>query len=515
MPSFPARESPSGRRVAGAASPPRRPAQVSPVYSRGVAGLVQALQRLQTTASAMHTGAHPDDEDTALIARARPRRSRARGLSLAQSRRRRPEHHRHRAVRRARRHPHRGAAAGADARRRRSVLHPRLRLRLHQDDRGSGREVGRGAHPRRHGARDPPLSAARADPRALQRHARRRPRPAPARRQADAARVQGRRRSGRVPRADRGRPASVAGEEAVRAAGLPADPANEPTLRLPTGRLRSGARPHATPRSRWKAAASTSRRRWACVERARPKASNLRPPDRARPSAAGARRGDAASERLRRHRHARSPGCATLAGLPAGALAARADGAWTTRCAAALDESGRRCARRRTIVPGAGRAAWRRRAPRARRCSSAAGAGRGARPTPTSCSRIKEARLRGRPGARRGPRRRRAGRSRDRRARRDAARDRATCSCPTGAPIAAESGHGCRAPTRHGRPRRPRRRPTAAGPSNPFARFFRETPTRRDAFTRDGATDAPFTAAVLAGDAAHRATCSSGPASTP
>jgi LmbE family N-acetylglucosaminyl deacetylase len=44
-------------------------AQVRPVYSRGVAGLIEALQRAQTTASAMHTGAHPDDEDTALIAR--------------------------------------------------------------------------------------------------------------------------------------------------------------------------------------------------------------------------------------------------------------------------------------------------------------------------------------------------------------------------------------------------------------------------------------------------------------
>jgi len=44
-------------------------AQVRPIYSRGAAGLVQALERLRTTASAMHTAAHPDDEDTALIAR--------------------------------------------------------------------------------------------------------------------------------------------------------------------------------------------------------------------------------------------------------------------------------------------------------------------------------------------------------------------------------------------------------------------------------------------------------------
>ena len=45
------------------------PSQVRPVYSLGAAGLSQALLRLQTTASALHTGAHPDDEDSAFIAR--------------------------------------------------------------------------------------------------------------------------------------------------------------------------------------------------------------------------------------------------------------------------------------------------------------------------------------------------------------------------------------------------------------------------------------------------------------
>ncbi|MGH3164658.1 MAG: PIG-L family deacetylase, partial [Trebonia sp.] len=43
-------------------------AQVQPIYSRGTAGLVQQLQALGTTASVMQTGAHPDDEDSALIA---------------------------------------------------------------------------------------------------------------------------------------------------------------------------------------------------------------------------------------------------------------------------------------------------------------------------------------------------------------------------------------------------------------------------------------------------------------
>ncbi len=56
--------------VAGVAGWSLAPAaQVEPVYSRGAAGLVQAIERLRTTASAMHTAAHPDDEDTALIAR--------------------------------------------------------------------------------------------------------------------------------------------------------------------------------------------------------------------------------------------------------------------------------------------------------------------------------------------------------------------------------------------------------------------------------------------------------------
>lgn len=48
---------------------PSSDAQVRPVYDQGAAGLVQRLERLQTTGSALHTGAHPDDEDTAFIAR--------------------------------------------------------------------------------------------------------------------------------------------------------------------------------------------------------------------------------------------------------------------------------------------------------------------------------------------------------------------------------------------------------------------------------------------------------------
>ena len=58
-------------------------AQVRPVYDMGAAGLTQVLQRLQTTASVLHTGAHPDDEDSAFIARtARGDHARVAYLSL-------------------------------------------------------------------------------------------------------------------------------------------------------------------------------------------------------------------------------------------------------------------------------------------------------------------------------------------------------------------------------------------------------------------------------------------------
>lgn len=43
-------------------------AQVRPIYDQGASALARQLQRLQTTASVLHTGAHPDDEDSALVA---------------------------------------------------------------------------------------------------------------------------------------------------------------------------------------------------------------------------------------------------------------------------------------------------------------------------------------------------------------------------------------------------------------------------------------------------------------
>lgn len=62
---------------------PTARAQVRPIYDMGSAGLGQALKRLQTTASAMHTGAHPDDEDSGLLAYlARKEQARTSYLSL-------------------------------------------------------------------------------------------------------------------------------------------------------------------------------------------------------------------------------------------------------------------------------------------------------------------------------------------------------------------------------------------------------------------------------------------------
>ncbi len=49
----------------------------------GAIGLGQMLKRLQTTASALHTGAHPDDEDSGLLAYlARHEQARTAYLSL-------------------------------------------------------------------------------------------------------------------------------------------------------------------------------------------------------------------------------------------------------------------------------------------------------------------------------------------------------------------------------------------------------------------------------------------------
>jgi LmbE family N-acetylglucosaminyl deacetylase len=66
-----------------AAAVMRTGAQVRPIYDRGAAGLTHALLALQTTGSVLHIGAHPDDEDSAFLARvARGDHARVAYLSL-------------------------------------------------------------------------------------------------------------------------------------------------------------------------------------------------------------------------------------------------------------------------------------------------------------------------------------------------------------------------------------------------------------------------------------------------
>ena len=65
------------------ATAPLNNAQVRANYDNGVIGLGQMLKRLQTTASVLHTGAHPDDEDSGLLAYlARKEQARTAYLSL-------------------------------------------------------------------------------------------------------------------------------------------------------------------------------------------------------------------------------------------------------------------------------------------------------------------------------------------------------------------------------------------------------------------------------------------------
>ena len=308
------------------------------------------------------------------------RRSRARRLPVAQSRRGRPEHHRHRALRRARRDPHRGAAAGAAPRRRRTVLHAILRLRLLEDARRGGGQVGRAGAARRHGARHPHVPPAR-HLRALLRHAAGRPRPASDGRLPDAARVQGRRRPGAVSRAARAKGCARGRRRssiAARRSG-PIPRTRRPQTCRPASSTRRWDAP--TPRSRPKGAASTSRRRWAASSRwgRRPRACILLSPA---PAAAAARERsmfDGIDVSL--------PGLAATR-RPARRIAAQRagrhrDGA-RGRCSPRISRSIRRASCRRWPT------VCRRPAPRGAR-SQTLDAGRGTpRPTPTSCSRAKE-----------------------------------------------------------------------------------------------------------------------------
>ena len=102
---------------------------------RGAAALGELVEGLGTTSRVLMIGAHPDDEDTQLIAYlAKARHIETAYLSLT-PRRRRPESDRQRARSGARNDPHRRAARGAADRRRTSVLHARVRFRILENDR--------------------------------------------------------------------------------------------------------------------------------------------------------------------------------------------------------------------------------------------------------------------------------------------------------------------------------------------------------------------------------------------
>ena len=111
---------------------------------RGAVVLGEAVAGLDVTPRVLMIGAHPDDEDTQLLAWLARGRSRNR-LPLADPRRRRPEPHRQRTRRHARHDPHRGAARRAAHRRRAPVLYARLRLRLFEDRRGDVQALAEGS----------------------------------------------------------------------------------------------------------------------------------------------------------------------------------------------------------------------------------------------------------------------------------------------------------------------------------------------------------------------------------
>ena len=189
-------------------------AQIRPIYDTGAAGLVQLLQRLQTTASVLHTGAHPDDEDSAFLARAaRGDHARVAYLSL-----------------------NRGEGGqniiGNELFDALGVIRTEELLQARRLDGGeqfftrtfdfgfskrrdeAAMRWNERDGPRRHGARDSHVPAAR-DQFEVGRDIRRRSRSSPACRISDSARVQSGGRSERISRAASGRAACVADAQAV------------------------------------------------------------------------------------------------------------------------------------------------------------------------------------------------------------------------------------------------------------------------------------------------------------
>jgi hypothetical protein len=147
------------------------------------------------------------------VAQSRPRSARV--ADDAESRRIGRQRHRSRALRRCRPDSHRGAARRRPVLRNRStVFHHRDRLRILETPRRSAREVGQGDRSPRRGRDRTDGSSLRPD-RALPGQSARRPRQPPDGRVDHAGRVQGRRRSEHVSRADRAGAPAVAAVEAV------------------------------------------------------------------------------------------------------------------------------------------------------------------------------------------------------------------------------------------------------------------------------------------------------------
>ena len=262
------------------------------------------------------------------------------------------------------------------------------------------------------------------------------------------------------------------------------------------------------PRSRWKAAASTSRRRWAAIERRGRQDLEPRPRRRpAQPRHAGA--AATRDERLRRPRH--------VAGRP-------------RRRSRACRRRAARPSSRRSDVGGARRRSTARTSVRRRRGScptlaarpAAARAGAGPRSAALTAPRRAEAEaefLLAHQGTRdfedalrARVRRRRRSRSADREVRRGRRVARASSvnavRCPTERRSTAGSEHAACVPAGWAVTRR-------AGPAEDTepARSrasSAKTPTRSDAFGVKVAADAPFTDAVLAARRRARATCSVG-----
>ena len=186
------------------ASRTRRRRAAGPPPQPNAAQIELGLRKLGVAGSVLYVAAHPDDENTALLAYLANGALRARRLPVAHARRRRAEPGRRRAGAGAGPHPHAGAAGRAPHRRRRAVLHARARLRLLEDPRRDAAHLGQGRGPRRRGLGDPPLPPRR-DHHALLARAVGHPRPPHGLGDAGAGGVPRRRRPAVSPRAARGR----------------------------------------------------------------------------------------------------------------------------------------------------------------------------------------------------------------------------------------------------------------------------------------------------------------------